>query len=174
MDQTKKHDKVKLLVATALFAALTTLMTSVFKIPFANGYAHCGDAVIYLSAAVLPLPYAMIASAVGAALADLFTGYAIYAIPTFLIKALVAATFWIIGGKRLFCPRRVVGLVACAVVSYLCYAVADLVLLGGSFAALLLQGAMRTLLIQGGTSAVVYSVVAIALDRIPHKAQMSF
>ena len=51
---------VKKITATAVMAALTTLMTAyIFHIPVGvnGGYVHLGDTMIYLAAAFLPLPF---------------------------------------------------------------------------------------------------------------------
>ena len=70
---------IRRLTATGMMAALITLMTAyIFHIPIGGngGYVHLGDALIYLSAAILPAPYAMAAGAIGgpAYLACLGTG----------------------------------------------------------------------------------------------------
>ena len=64
----KTADTVKRITATAVMAALTTLMTAyIFHIPVGvnGGYVHLGDTMIYLAAAFLPLPYACAAGAIG-------------------------------------------------------------------------------------------------------------
>lgn len=69
----KTADTVKRITATAVMAALTTLMTAyIFHIPVGvnGGYVHLGDTMIYLAAAFLPLPYACAAGAIGGGLAD--------------------------------------------------------------------------------------------------------
>ena len=110
MEQKKKEtEKLVQMVYAGLFAAMTALLTATLHIPVGNGYIHCGDAVIYLSAAVLPLPYAVGASAIGGMMADLLSGYPMYALPTFLIKGLLALTFSLIGGGRKLNLRRVMG-----------------------------------------------------------------
>ena len=58
------------------------------KVNDAHGH-HIGDGALYLAAALLPLPYAVAAGAIGAALADVFASYAIWAPFTFAIKALM-------------------------------------------------------------------------------------
>ncbi|MFQ9701150.1 ECF transporter S component [Intestinibacter bartlettii] len=75
------------LVTSALLAAIICLVTGyILHIPTPNGgYAHIGDAVIYLSASILPLPYAIACSAIGAGLADLTTGAIIWVLPTLII-----------------------------------------------------------------------------------------
>ena len=50
---------VKKITATAVMAALATLMTAyIFHIPVGvnGGYVHLGDTMIYLAAAFLPFP----------------------------------------------------------------------------------------------------------------------
>ena len=91
-----------LLAVSAMFAAMVTVTTAyLFHIPIGSngGYIHVGDAFIYLAAAFLPLPYAAAASAVGAALADVLTGAAVYAIPTLIIKALMVVPFTYKGSR---------------------------------------------------------------------------
>ena len=77
----KTADTVKRITATAVMAALTTLMTAyIFHIPVGvnGGYVHLGDTMIYLAAAFLPLPYACAAGAIGGGLADLWFFINIY------------------------------------------------------------------------------------------------
>ena len=85
--------KIRLLTLTALFAALIFLLTAYLHIPSANGYTHIGDAFVYLAGALLPPGYAAAAGTIGAALADLMTGYAFWAPASILIKALTACLF---------------------------------------------------------------------------------
>ena len=69
------RENLRLLTTTALFAAAITVMTAyMLHIPLpTGGYIHLGDALIYLAACLLPVPYAAAAAAVGAGLADLLT-----------------------------------------------------------------------------------------------------
>ncbi len=84
---------VKLITITAMFAALVTVTTAFIKIPSALGYTHAGDSMVYLAASILPGPYGIIASSIGGALADIISGYANWAIPTAIIKAVNALPF---------------------------------------------------------------------------------
>ncbi len=97
-----KKSTTKNLAFAGMFTALTAVFTMI-HIPLAIGNINFGDAVILMSAACLPLPYAVIASGVGAALADVFTGYVSYAPFTLIVKALVAvvAFFMLKGLKNL-------------------------------------------------------------------------
>ncbi|MBQ9805200.1 MAG: ECF transporter S component [Clostridia bacterium] len=79
------------IVFSSLFAALICVATMLIKIPSPlKGYINLGDGVVLLSAWILPLPYGVIAAGLGSALADIFSGYAVYAPATFVIKGLMA------------------------------------------------------------------------------------
>ncbi len=92
-DQVRTHEKLKLMTISALMAALCFLLTGYLHIPTGNGITHIGDGIIFLAACMLPLPYAAAVGAVGAGLADLLSGFAIWAPATVVIKALTACLF---------------------------------------------------------------------------------
>ena len=74
-----------------MLAALTFIFTIVIKIPSPiGGYLNLGDAVVLLSGAVLSPLYAFLAAAIGSSIADLSSGFFIYAPATFIIKGLMA------------------------------------------------------------------------------------
>ena len=87
-----KHGKIKKLVLTALFTALTCVATMVIQIqmPATNGFVNIGDCFVLLGAVVLGPVYGAVSGGVGSALADLFAGYAHYVPGTLIIKALMA------------------------------------------------------------------------------------
>ena len=93
------------IVFSSLFTALVCVATMIIKIPSPlKGYLNLGDGVILLAAWMLPLPYGMIAAGLGSALADIFSGYVIYAPATFVIKALMAAVayyFYKLSAKKI-------------------------------------------------------------------------
>ncbi len=91
MHKRRKH--LQHLVMAAMFAALIYVSTCFIQIPnpASGGYVHPGDALCLLAAWLLPLPYGICASAVGTMLADLLSGYGHYALPSFIIKAIVPA-----------------------------------------------------------------------------------
>ena len=86
----------KALAVSAMFAALITVTTAFIKIPAPMGYAHAGDSMVYLTANVLLAPFSFIAAAIGGALADIMSGYAVWAIPTAIIKALNVLPFFLV------------------------------------------------------------------------------
>ncbi len=79
------------IVISSLFAALICVATMRIKIPAPlKGYINLGDGIVLLAAWVLPPAYGLVAAGLGSALADLFSGYVVYAPATFVIKALMA------------------------------------------------------------------------------------
>ena len=85
------NSKIKQLTIAALFAALACVATMIIKIPSPlKGYLNIGDCVVLLSGWLLPPFYGFLAAGIGSALADLFSGYMIYAAATFVIKGLMA------------------------------------------------------------------------------------
>ena len=75
-----------------LMAALTFISTSIlaFPIAFTNGYIHLGDGFVLSCGVVLGKRNGALAAGIGSALADIYLGYASWALPTFIIKALMA------------------------------------------------------------------------------------
>ena len=92
----RRVDKTDNLVLTAMMLCLVCLATYALKVPnpFTQGYVHLGDTFIFISVLTLGKKNGAIASAVGAALADIFGGYAIFAVGTFIAKGLMA---WVMG-----------------------------------------------------------------------------
>jgi len=83
-----KH--IKRLTTCAIFSAIICVVTTFVAVPApAIGNINLGDIFILCSAWLLG-PYGAVASGIGACLADLFSGFAIYAPATLIIKALMA------------------------------------------------------------------------------------
>ena len=81
----------KKLVMTALMAALTCIATMIIVIPSPlKGYINLGDCLVLTSGWILSPAYGFFAAGLGSALADIFSGYVLYAPATFLIKGLMA------------------------------------------------------------------------------------
>ena len=98
-------NRTQKIVFTALLAALTCVTTMAVRIPTPlGGYVNLGDAIVILSATLLSPIYAVFAAGIGSALADLFSGYALYAPATLVIKALMALIAYSVmksfGGKK--------------------------------------------------------------------------
>ena len=85
------HTKIKELVYVALLTSLVCVSTMVIKIPSPlNGYINLGDCMVLLAGWSLFPVFGFLSAGLGSALADLFSGYALYAPATFLIKGLMA------------------------------------------------------------------------------------
>ena len=86
---------VKKLTLAGVMAALVFVMTYIPKVPVpvTGGYVHLGDGAIFLSALLLG-PLGVPAAAIGSGLSDILGGYMVYALPTMVIKALVALIAW--------------------------------------------------------------------------------
>lgn len=81
------------MVTAALLAALVCVATMLIKIPSPlKGYLNLGDCVVLFAGWMMPPLYGFLAAGIGSALADLFSGYAVYIPATFTIKGLMALT----------------------------------------------------------------------------------
>lgn len=86
----KRENLIKIVLA-ALFAALTCVFTIVVQVPSPmHGYVNLGDCIVLTSGWLLGGTYGFLAAGIGSMLADIFTGYAHYAIGTLLIKGIMA------------------------------------------------------------------------------------
>ncbi len=164
-------EKTRTLVMTALFAAIVFVATRI-NIPTGIGshIVHVGDSMIYLAACILPLPYAMAAGAIGAALADALTpGCMVYVIPTLIIKATLVLYFTHNKGKFI-CIRNVVAVVLAGLTGVFGYYLADIVITGNVVAGL---AAILPGLIQPLGSAIVFLAVGGAFDIMGVKGKLS-
>lgn len=84
--------KIKKIAASSLFAALICVATIVMPIPLPTGYINFGDCFVLLSAWLLGPAYGALASGIGSALADIISGFPVYAPGTLVIKALMAVS----------------------------------------------------------------------------------
>ena len=98
-----RSDKTLILVTTAMMTAMVMIATTFFKLPNAMGYIHLGDGFVLLAAIILPKRYACFAGGVGAVLADIYGGYAVWAPWTLVIKivmVLIVQLFFDLLNKR--------------------------------------------------------------------------
>ena len=160
-----QKDKIHLLTITALFAAAIAVMTAyLLHIPIpTGGYIHLGDALIYLAACLLPVPYA----AAGAGLADLLTA-PMWVLPTLVIKAVIVL-FFTNKGERLLCRRNLAAVVIAGLFSPAAYALAGCAMTG-TMAAFVPQ--FLGTLIQGIGSGALFIVITPALDGVKLKARV--
>lgn len=149
-------------VYTGIFAAMVFVTTFFIKVPVASGYVHFGDAVIYLGAGIIGGPWAMLAGAVGAGLADLIGGYAIYAPASIIIKALVVVPFMFAykNDDRLFSIKALLMSIPAGAITVAGYFLADMII-DKSYAIIDIPGNV----VQAVGSAIVYGVLAFVLNK---------
>lgn len=155
---------------SAMFAAMITLTTAyLFHVPMGSngGYLHFGDALIYLGACFLPMPYACLAAAIGGGMADFVSGVPIWILPTMIIKPLTA--IWFTNKGALLCRRNVIALAAAGLVSNVGYYLAEVIFTGSWLAPLAFQWGG---VVQSGGSAAVFILLAVMLDKINLKKQL--
>ena len=73
-----------------LMSALVFVGTYFFKIPSAFGYTHLGDCMIILTVCLFGTRRGVLAGAIGAGLSDFLGGYAVWVLPTMVLKGLWA------------------------------------------------------------------------------------
>ena len=173
MLQTKRKKQLMSLCLTAIFTALTTVVTMFIQIPnpATGGYVNIGDCVILIAGTLLgPLP-GLFVGGVGSAIADLATGYAHWAFPTFVIKGLEGflcglTTYFIFRHTQ----KRSVKLAFTALTSILC---ATIMMVGYIIANLAMGGTGKAIAsiipntIQAGISVAIDLVVVTALIKTP-------
>jgi len=81
------------LCISAVFMALTFVVTRFVQIPIPLGYFNVGNSVILTACMIVPSPYGLIIGSVASALADL-TSYPVYTLPTLVIKFLMPLVFY--------------------------------------------------------------------------------
>ena len=95
--RSKAGTQLKYLGLAGVFFVIIVLFTAFFKKPLnewgQDGYVHLGDGFVYFAACLLPTPYAILAGAGGAALADVLVGGWPWIFATIPIKAVTIRCF---------------------------------------------------------------------------------
>ena len=131
----------------ALFAALCLTSTLLINVPLPNGYFNVGDVFVLLSGWFLG-GWGILAAAIGSALADIISSFALYAPATFFIKGLTACCAYFLFElfkKLIKTPRwkvvaRLFSAIAAETVMIVGYFLFESVLYGFAGAALSLAG----------------------------------
>ena len=95
-------NQIKKLTYSGIMTAFVLISTFIVQIPLSltGGYIHIGDAFVLLSGVILGPIYGALAAGIGSALADILGGYSSWALPTFIIKAVMAAIVGILAKKK--------------------------------------------------------------------------
>ena len=163
-----RKNHTRLMCIAGIFAALVFVVTAYLHVPTLNGYVHFGDGFIFLAACIPPMPYSMLVGAIGALLADLLTGYAIWAPGSMIIKALIALLFSS-GVKKIICTRNLIMLLPAAVISALGYYLYEALIVGSFIVAL--EGIPASL-IQAVASSIAFVLAGLAMDKFNVKKQL--
>lgn len=85
------NERLRKIVLAAVFAALTCTATLLIQIPtITKGYVNLGDCFVVMAGWLCGAPWGFAAAGFGSALADIISGYAVYAPGTFAIKGIMA------------------------------------------------------------------------------------
>lgn len=158
--------KTKKMVLASMFAALCCVATMI-KIPYPliKGYLNLGDCIVLVSGWLMPPAYGFLAAGVGSALADLFSGYAIYAPATFLIKGTMAIVtyfcFKVLYSKLGNTPSKIIGGVFAEIIMVFSYFVFEGFMYGFAPSAVSIPA--------NGMQGIVGLVIALVIVRILEK-----
>ena len=140
-------------------------------------YSGKALAVTALAACILPAPFGFIAASVGGALADLLSGYAVWAIPTAVIKALNVLPFFLARkylqkkgrDTRILHPLTLSMLLPTTAVTSVGYFAANMVLYDSAAA----WAEVPFNLVQSAVGAVLFIALALTLDAVKLKQKIS-
>ena len=166
----KKRSNIYNLTLSGIFAALITIFTAyIGHIPVGinGGYIHFGDGLIYLAATILPMPYAMLAGAIGGGMADLLTAPA-WTLATVIIKTLIVIPFTS-RSIRIVSKRNLAAPVISYFISATGYYIAEAILFGTKAAILT---SFSGSFVQSFGSMIFFLMLGTTLDRIGFKARM--
>ena len=169
-------EKVRLLVVTGLFASLVYVFTAYLHIPSGAGYTHAGDGIIYIAACILPAPYAAAAGAIGGALADGLSGYAVWIPATIVIKA-VTALFFTRKTEKILTLRNMCGIVPSLIVCITGYALYEGTVMTKGFSLAAILAALQQIpsyCIQVLASSLLFIITAAALDKTDIKKKFRY
>ncbi len=160
--------RTQLLTLTAGYAALIYVFTAFLHIPHWTGYVHVGDGILFLAASMLPPGYAAAAGVIGAGLADILSGYAIWAPGTVIIKSLTAFCFTA-KAKGILCRRNYAALLPSLLLCAGGYYLYESLITGNMAAPL---AGIPGYLIQTVLSALLYIIVGKSFDRMRLKERI--
>jgi uncharacterized repeat protein (TIGR04002 family) len=166
----KKRSNLHNLTLSGIFAALITIFTAyIGHIPVGinGGYIHFGDGLIYLAATILPMPYAMLAGAIGGGMADLLTAPA-WTLATVIIKALIVIPFTN-RSMRIVSKRNLAAPLVSYFISATGYYIAEALLFGTKAA---IVTSFSGSFVQSFGSMIFFLMLGTTLDRIGFKARM--
>lgn len=165
-----RDQKIKLMCITGVFTALVFVFTAYLHIPSHTGYTHVGDGIIYLAACLLPLPNAVFVGALGGLLADVLSGFALWAPGTVIIKA--AAVFLFTSReKKILNFRNTVALLPASAICIGGYYLYESLITGNFVSPL---AGIPGYITQSVLSSLLFILVGFALDKLGVKSKDIF
>lgn len=163
-----KNTKIRQMTYTAMFTAIVYLLTTLVQIPMplGGGYINLGEAGIYICSVMCGPFSGAFAGGVGAALADISTGYAFWALPTLIIKC---AEGFIVGKfaqntSKYISVKANLGMVIAGIVMILAYFGSRfIVVAGNTLQASVVAAGMNVFQIAAGI--IVANIVLAAFDK---------
>ena len=163
-----RNDSIQKVVIGGLLAAVVFVATCLSFPNGVGGYTHLGDAMIVLAVMFVGGKRGALSAGLGAMLADLILGYAMWAPISLVSKALMALIIGSILKSKLFGMsgrvRWFVAVLAGVIFETICYSAAGFCLEGGIGGAIAEAGGM---VIQGGLAIVVGLILSEALQKSP-------
>ncbi|MBE7027959.1 MAG: TIGR04002 family protein [Ruminococcaceae bacterium] len=163
-----KNKKIKLMCISAVFVALIFIFTAYIHVPILTGYTHIGDGFIYLAACLLPLEYSIFVSSGGALLADLLSGYALWAPASAIIKAVTVLVFSR-KCKKIICKRNILALIPALFICTGGYYLYEALITQNFYSPLL--GILGNV-IQSTLSGVLFTILGLYLDKLKIKDRL--
>ena len=163
---TNKKLSIQKLCLAAVFMALTCMATAYIQIPIPLGYAHLGDCIILIATYICGPLVGVLAGGIGSAMADIITGFAIWALPTFIIKTIMPIIAYYLFKKK----QITIGAVASLLLMVLGYVIAGCILYGS-----VATGLTQTpgLLLKSLVNFVIFRVVALGAKKSGLKAYVA-
>ncbi|MBQ8966182.1 TIGR04002 family protein [Ruminococcus sp.] len=171
--RTSDTRKLRDLTFSGIFAGLIYVMTAYVHVPTGAGYTHAGDGLIFLAACLLPSPYAAAAAAVGGALADGLSGFAVWLPATIIIKA-VTTLYFSTKSDKIITKRNIAALLPALVTCVAGYSLYQGIFMSGHVSTAALAAAFAqtpAYCIQIAASSVLFIFLGIVLDRMRFKAR---
>lgn len=169
----QNQTQIQKLAFAGLMAALTCVCTMVVQVPIpaTGGYLNLGDSMVLLSAWYIGGIYGVAAAGIGSMLADLFSGYAVFAPGTFAVKAMMALAAWMIFRKVSSHKGQYLGAMAAALIMVCGYFIYESVCLGYGMAAI---GSVPANLVQGFTGSVCGVFLSHVMEKNSYLRRMLF
>lgn len=163
-----KKNKMKLMCISGVFTAVVFVFTAYLHIPSHTGYTHVGDGFIFLSACLLPLPYAAFVGAAGALLSDLLTGFALWAPASVIIKTL-SVLFFSCSRKKILSTKNLFALLPAGILCVGGYYLYEALITANFIAPL---AGIAGYVTQWVLSSILFVVLGAALDRFNSKEKI--